>query len=191
MYSGDQQRSWHGTTIQAVQPVTHASRQDPRPDRSHEALTWNTVGPVSWSSHTCLTARPVTVGPVSWSSLTCLTVGPVSWSSHSCLTARPVSWSSHTCLTARPVTVGPVSWSSHTCPTEAFGWTIEGGKIGIEWDSQENLEMIRNSVSFLLKGCGCKTGCTTARYKCVKSRKPCGPGCSCGTKCTNQGMQHF
>ena len=76
-------------------------------------------------------------------------------------------------------------------PTEAFGWTIEGGKIGIEWDSQENLEMIRNSVSFLLKGCGCKTGCTTARCKCIKSRKPCGPGCSCGTKCINQGMQHF
>lgn len=43
-------------------------------------------------------------------------------------------------------------------PTEKFGWRTESGSIQIEWDSQENLQRVRNNVAFLTKGCGCKKG---------------------------------
>ena len=70
-----------------------------------------------------------------------------------------------------------------------FGWVIgRGSVLRVKWDSQENLEHIRNSVAFLIHGCGCKTGCRTARCKCVKAGRLCGPGRACnkGVECQNK-----
>ena len=74
-------------------------------------------------------------------------------------------------------------------PMDWFGWVIERGNVlRVEWDSQENLERTRNSVAFLIHGCGCKTGCRTAKCKCVKAGRLCGPGCACnkGAECQNK-----
>ena len=39
-------------------------------------------------------------------------------------------------------------------------------------------------MALIKKGCGCKTGCITARCKCNKSGNYCGPGCKC-VRCCN------
>ena len=72
-------------------------------------------------------------------------------------------------------------------PIEWFGWVTESGSVQVDWDSPENLQKTRESVAFLTHGCGCKTGCATARCKCVKLGQLCGPGCNCsrGTECQN------
>ena len=71
---------------------------------------------------------------------------------------------------------------------EWFGWVIDTATVKVEWDSQENLEHTRDSVAFLIHGCGCKTGCSTARCKCVKAGRLRGPGCACskGLDCQNK-----
>ena len=68
-----------------------------------------------------------------------------------------------------------------------FGWKIEDGTVQVEWDSPENVKKTRESVAFLTHGCGCKTGCATARCKFVKSGQLCGPRCTCTrtTECQN------
>ena len=77
-------------------------------------------------------------------------------------------------------------------PMEWFGWSIEGSDIHVEWDSPQNLQQTRNSVAFLTHGCACKTGCSTGKCKCVKTRRLCGPGCACskGSECQNKGDSH-
>ena len=69
--------------------------------------------------------------------------------------------------------------STRHVSTSLRGWVTENGKVQVDWDSPENLEKTRESVAFLTHGCGCKTGCSTARCKCVKMGRLCGPGCTC------------
>ena len=69
-------------------------------------------------------------------------------------------------------------------PIDYFGWTVTEEKLMVDWDSDDNIMAIRKRVSFLTKGCGCKTGCSTKKCKCLKNDMPCGPGCSCQT-CEN------
>ncbi len=57
------------------------------------------------------------------------------------------------------------------------------GQIQVDWESEENLRRVRERVTLLLKGCGCKTGCTTNRCSCKKGEK-CGPGYRC-RNCSN------
>ena len=73
-------------------------------------------------------------------------------------------------------------------PMDWFGWTTATGTVQVEWDSAENMQKTRESVAFLTQDCGCKTGCGTARCKCVKSGQLCGPGCSCtrSKECQNK-----
>ena len=53
------------------------------------------------------------------------------------------------------------------------------------WDSQENIEQIRNNVAYLTRGCSCKKNkCVNKQCKCQKQGKYCGPGCTC-RNCTN------
>jgi len=47
----------------------------------------------------------------------------------------------------------------------------------VDWDSDDNIAKVRTAVAFIKKGCGCKTGCLTARCKCKKGGNHCGPGC--------------
>ena len=74
-------------------------------------------------------------------------------------------------------------------PIEYFGWKHEDDHLYIVWDAPQNLQMIHNCVAFLTHGCGCMTGCSTARCKCVKAGQPCGPGCICyrASECQNKG----
>ncbi len=66
-----------------------------------------------------------------------------------------------------------------------YGWKNQGnGRISIDWDSNSNLNEIRDRVAFITKGCGCKGGCLSNRCSCKRSNKYCGPGCIC-IKCEN------
>ncbi len=69
-------------------------------------------------------------------------------------------------------------------PMTTYGWDIQDGTLSVIWDSQENLDAVRERVSALLKGCKCATGCTTKRCSCRKNRRECSVGCDC-TNCSN------
>lgn len=70
-------------------------------------------------------------------------------------------------------------------PLEVFGWKRpDPNTLVIDWDSETNTSRIREQVALIRKGCGCKTGCSSARCKCKRHNSHCGPGCKC-TGCTN------
>ena len=65
------------------------------------------------------------------------------------------------------------------------GWKqVDTSTLAIDWDSESNVSVIRDRVTLLQKGCGCKTGCQTNRCKCRRDKHDCGPGCKC-QGCTN------
>ena len=69
-------------------------------------------------------------------------------------------------------------------PVSEYGWKIIEGTLAFDWDSDSNMDAIRERVAGLLKGCGCKTGCQTRQCGCKGKGKACGEGCNC-TNCTN------
>lgn len=73
-----------------------------------------------------------------------------------------------------------------TYPTlQDYGWKQPDSKtLSIDWDSDNNVSEIRARVALIKRGCGCKTGCHTARCKCKKAGHHCGPGCKC-LSCVN------
>ena len=74
------------------------------------------------------------------------------------------------------------STSNHiTCPPlNDHGWKQpDQNTLSIDWDSESNVSQIRSRVDLICKGCGCKTGCHTARCKCKKRHQCCGVGCKC------------
>lgn len=63
---------------------------------------------------------------------------------------------------------------------DAYGWSRQpDGKLEVVWDTVENQTKAKERIEFVLKGCKCKTGCTSKRCKCKKSARMCGPGCQC------------
>ena len=64
-------------------------------------------------------------------------------------------------------------------PVQQYGWKLTSGQLEIDWDSDENIRHIQEKVRLLLRGCTCKTGCTSNRCKCKKSGNCCMPGCKC------------
>ena len=58
------------------------------------------------------------------------------------------------------------------------GWKIENGDIQIDWESNENMAQVRQTVALIRKGCGCKTGCKSPRCKCKRAGSYCF-GCKC------------
>ena len=64
------------------------------------------------------------------------------------------------------------------------GWKVVDGSLVIDWDDPENIEQVKESVRVLLRGCGCKRGCSTRRCSCCKAGRKCGPGCRC-SNCQN------
>ena len=62
-------------------------------------------------------------------------------------------------------------------PVDYFGWSVNENSLVVNWDSDKNVMAIRKRVTFLTKGCGCRTGCTSKKCKCVMDEIPCGPGC--------------
>ena len=73
-------------------------------------------------------------------------------------------------------------------PLDCFGWKVNGNKVSVEWDSPDNIQQVRNRVAFLTHRSGCKTGCATARCKCVKAGHQWGAGCGCNhhSECKNR-----
>ncbi len=62
---------------------------------------------------------------------------------------------------------------------EDSGWLFQDGKYSIDWEDPAKIEKVRNNIDFLLRGCGCKTGCSTNRCRCHQKSMHCGPGCTC------------
>ena len=60
-----------------------------------------------------------------------------------------------------------------------YGWRLDDGNLKVVWDTDENIQSIRNRVEILLQGCKCKTGRTTARCSCKKNKETCREGCQC------------
>ena len=65
-----------------------------------------------------------------------------------------------------------------------YGFSVsgEGNSTTVDfiWDTQENIDRIRNTVSYLTRGCSCKKNkCVNRQCKCKKQDRYCGPGCSC------------
>lgn len=70
-------------------------------------------------------------------------------------------------------------------PPERNGWLrSEDGLYSIDWEDPEVQKSITTNVLFLLSGCTCKKGCTSARCGCRRKGSFCGPGCRC-CNCTN------
>ena len=69
-------------------------------------------------------------------------------------------------------------------PLDGNGWKVVANQLQVDWDSEDNIAQIRTRVSLIKRGCGCKTGCMSARCKCRKAGSHCGPGCKCST-CSN------
>lgn len=63
-------------------------------------------------------------------------------------------------------------------PLTEYGWKIENGELKIDWESDDNMATVRQTVALIRKGCGCKTGCNTTRCKCHKAGNYCF-GCKC------------
>ena len=62
-------------------------------------------------------------------------------------------------------------------PIYQYGWTLDGNKLNVLWDTPENMQTVRDRVSLLLKGCKCVTGCKSKRYSCKKRDAHCSEGC--------------
>ena len=70
-------------------------------------------------------------------------------------------------------------------PLNGCGWKINGDSLTFDWDSEGNIEVVKERVARLLKGCGCRTGCGTTRWcACKRKGKLCSEGCEC-TNCLN------
>ena len=69
----------------------------------------------------------------------------------------------------------------------SYGWQREKEQLQVVWDSEVNLQQVHRTVEYLTKGCKCKTGCGTRRYKCIKGSLKCGPSCQC-VNCRNATM---
>ena len=72
----------------------------------------------------------------------------------------------------------------HLLDVNEFGWKVVDGVLEIDWDDPSNTEHVKESVRLLLRGCGCKKGCSNKRCSCFKASVKCGPGCRCNN-CEN------
>ena len=78
-----------------------------------------------------------------------------------------------------------LAWGQATCnalsPPDItkFGWIVVDGRIQVDWNSPENIQIIRNRVGLLVRGYKCTKGCTSKWCGCVKKGIQCGAGCNC------------
>lgn len=60
-----------------------------------------------------------------------------------------------------------------------YGWKLNESCLECVWDSETNFQQVEQTINWYTKGCACRTGCSTNRCKCRKSKMICGPGCKC------------
>jgi hypothetical protein len=65
-----------------------------------------------------------------------------------------------------------------------FGYSVVNGSIIPIWDTDEHIQNVEDKRKSYLKGCGCRTKCTSNRCGCKKAGNVCSPGCTC-TGCEN------
>ena len=70
-------------------------------------------------------------------------------------------------------------------PITDYRWSLENDLLHITWDTKENMQIVRERVSSLLKGCKCITGCKNMTCGCRKKGTKCTEGCQC-VNCQNQ-----
>lgn len=70
---------------------------------------------------------------------------------------------------------------------EQSGWLRQtDGTYSFDWDSDDIKELVKNTVEFLTRGCGCqKTQCSTNQCSCRRQQRTCGPACRC-RQCQNR-----
>ena len=70
-------------------------------------------------------------------------------------------------------------------PITENGWTIENTKLCVVWDTEENMQLVRERVDLLLRRCKCVTGCKNRVYGCKRKNSKCTEGCQC-INCENE-----
>ena len=84
-------------------------------------------------------------------------------------------------------------WSQTDQPNMVYpslvdhGWQVsDDGHVSVTWDTSVNLLQVEARIKLWSRGCSCKAGCHPGSMcGCVRSSKPCGPGCKCGDTCRN------
>ena len=69
-------------------------------------------------------------------------------------------------------------------PMDEYGWKITNSVLTIDWDSEQNMEAVRQRVSHVLSGCKCRVSSCDNRCSCRRKNKSCSEGCEC-INCTN------
>ncbi len=64
------------------------------------------------------------------------------------------------------------------------GFKVVNNKLQIIWDTDQHMASVTEIVNHYMKGCSCKTRCSTNRCGCKKNGKECYPGCGC-VNCKN------
>ena len=70
-------------------------------------------------------------------------------------------------------------------PITENGWTIKNTKLCVVWDREENMQLVRERVNLLLRGCKCVTGCKNRVCGCKRKNSNCTGGCQC-INCDNE-----
>ena len=69
-------------------------------------------------------------------------------------------------------------------PITEHGWTLQDTSLKIIWDTEQNMQKVRERVNILFGGCKCRTGCKSRVCGCRRKQKLCSEGCEC-TNCGN------
>ena len=64
-------------------------------------------------------------------------------------------------------------------PLSGNDWKVQDGELQVVWDSEQNMNAVRNCVKQLTTGCKCVTGCDTNRCSCKKNGQSCSASCQC------------
>ena len=67
---------------------------------------------------------------------------------------------------------------THLSPMD-YGWNKSENGYKIQYDTDEQVLIVKQRVCKFTKGCKCKHGCRTKRCGCIKQGLQCGPGCRC------------
>ena len=70
-------------------------------------------------------------------------------------------------------------------PITENDWTTENTKLCVVWDTEENMQLVRERVNLLLRGCKCVTGCKNRVCGCKRKNSNCTEGCQC-INCDNE-----
>jgi hypothetical protein len=54
---------------------------------------------------------------------------------------------------------------------------LPDGSVGCRHDTVELEKLVKQTVNYLMKGCGCTKGCKAQSCACLKNKLPCGPMC--------------